>query len=148
MNDFASPGLARGQEGEPGGGENQEPAGTATTSARRWAAWERVVRGFEYSKGKSLPVSSEELKALPLPTAHTVELLGFVNAEEIDALYFDKAYYLGPGKGGEKAYELLRRTLADRGKVGIGKVAIRTREHLVAVRPIGGPLGLQTPYSG
>jgi len=108
--------------------------------------WERVVRGFEYSKGKYLAVSSEELKTLPLPTAHTVELLGFVDAEEIDALYFDKAYYLGPGKGGEKAYELLRRTLADRGKVGIGKVAIRTREHLVAVRPIGGPLVMQTLY--
>ncbi len=108
--------------------------------------WERVVRGFEYAKGKYVPLTNEELKALPLPTARTVELLGFVDAEEIDPLYADKAYYLGPGKGGEKAYELLRRTLEERGKVGIGKVAIRTREHLVAVRPEDDALLMQTLY--
>ncbi len=108
--------------------------------------WERVVRGVEYAKGKYLPLSSEELKALPLPTAHTVELLGFVDSDEIDALYVDKVYFLGPGKGGEKAYELLRRTLGERGKAGIGKVAIRTREHLVAVRPADDALVMQTLY--
>ncbi len=108
--------------------------------------WDRVVRGVEYAKGKFLPLSSEELKALPLPTARTVELLGFVDAEEIDALYYDKTYYLGPGKGGEKAYELLRRTLDEQNKVGLGKVAIRTREHLAAVRPADGALVMQTLY--
>src|SRR4030066_291488 len=142
MNDFASPGWGRDQEGEPGGGENQEPAGTATTSARRWWRWQRGRCG---RSGPARGRSDWGRFRGHLPPAHTVELLGFVDAAEIDALYFDKAYYLGPGKGGEKAYELLRRTLEDRGKVGIGKVAIRTREHLVAVRPIGGPPGMQTP---
>jgi DNA end-binding protein Ku len=115
-------------------------------ATREEVPWERIVRGFEHAKGKYLPLSNEELKALPLPTAHTVELLGFVDAEEIDSRYFDRIYYLGPGKGGEKAYELLRRTLEERGKVGIGKVAIRTREHLIAVRPTAGALMMQTLY--
>jgi len=108
--------------------------------------WERIVRGVEHAKGQYLPLSSEELRTLPLPTAHTVELLGFVDAEEIDPLFFDKAYYLGPGKGGEKAYELLRRTLHERGKAGLGKVAIRTREHLVAIQPRDEVLVMQTLY--
>ncbi|MBI3975806.1 MAG: Ku protein [Armatimonadetes bacterium] len=108
--------------------------------------WERIVRGVEHAKEKYVALTSEELKSLPLPTAHTVELLGFVDAEEISPLYFDKAYYLGPGKGGEKAYELLRRTLEEEGKVGLGKVAIRTREHLAAVRPTDGALVMQTLY--
>jgi len=108
--------------------------------------WERVVRAVEHAKGKYVAFSPQELKALPLPSANTVELLGFVDAEEIDPLLFDKAYYLGPGKGGEKAYSLLRRTLAEEGKVGLGKVAIRTREHLVAVRPRDEALVMQTLF--
>lgn len=108
--------------------------------------WEQVVRGVEHAKGKYLPISSEELKALPLPTAQTVELLGFVDAEEINPLFLDKTYFLGPGKGGEKAYELLRRTLEEEHKVGLGKVAIRTREHLAAVRPVDAALVMQTLY--
>ncbi len=108
--------------------------------------WEQIVRGVEHAKGRYVPISSEELKALPLPTAHTVELLGFVDAEEINPLFLDKTYFLGPGKGGEKAYELLRRTLEEEGKVGLGKVAIRTREHLAAVRSVDGALVMQTLY--
>jgi len=115
-------------------------------ATREEVPWDRIVRGVEHAKGKYVALSGEELKALPLLTAHTVELLGFVEAEEIDSLYYDKAYYLGPGKGGEKAYELLRRTLEEQNKVGIGKVAIRTREHLAAVRPADGALVMQTLY--
>ncbi|HEV8340072.1 MAG TPA: Ku protein [bacterium] len=108
--------------------------------------WEQIVRGVEHAKGRYVPISSEELKALPLPTAHTVELLGFVDADDVNPLFIDKTYFLGPGKGGEKAYELLRHTLEEEGKVGLGKVAIRTREHLAAVRPVDGVLVMQTLY--
>jgi DNA end-binding protein Ku len=106
--------------------------------------WPQIIRGVEYAKGKFVPLSSEELDALPLPTAHTIELSGFVESEEIDPIYFDKVYYLGPGRGGEKAYALLRDALAETGTVGLGKVTIRTREHLAALRPRGRALVVHT----
>lgn len=108
--------------------------------------WERVTRAVEYAPDRFIPISGEELKSLPLPSARTVELAGFVNGAEIDPIYYDKAYYLGPGPGGEKGYVLLREALEEQGKVGLGKVAIRTREHLAAVRPYDGALVLQTLY--
>ncbi|HEV8353085.1 MAG TPA: Ku protein [bacterium] len=109
-------------------------------------AWEDVVRGVEVGKDEFVPVTDEELKALPLPSAHTIELMGFADAEEIDAKYFDALYYLGPGNGGDRAYALLHRVLADSGKVGIGHIMIRMREHLAAVMPTDGVLAVQTLF--
>lgn len=106
--------------------------------------WERIVRGIEYAKGKYVALSDEELKSLPLPSAHTIDILGFVDADQIDPVYFDRAYFLAPDKGGAKAYELLREALAEEHKVALGKVAIRTREHPVAVRPEGRALMMHT----
>lgn len=106
--------------------------------------WPQIVRGVEYARGKFVPLTNEELKALPLPTAHTIELSGFVAADEIDPVYFEKAYYLGPDRGGEKAYALLRDALAETGKAGLGKVTIRTRERIAAVSPRGRTLAMHT----
>lgn len=106
--------------------------------------WERIVHGIEYAKGKYVALSNEELKTLPLPSVHTIDISGFVNAEQIDLVFFDRAYFLGPDKGGAKAYELLREALAEEHKVALGKVAIRTREHPVVVRPEGRALMVQT----
>jgi DNA end-binding protein Ku len=110
--------------------------------------WDKVVRGVEYRKGHFVEVSDKELKALPLPTAGTIEVAGFADSAEIDPRFLDRTYYLGPGQGGAKAYELFRQALAKRGKVAIGKVAIRTREHLAAIYPRDGALVLQTLYYG
>lgn len=106
--------------------------------------WEQVVRGVELARGKFVPVTNEELRKLPLPTLNTVELETFVDAEEIDPVYYDTPYYLGPGKGGEKGYAVLQKALLDRGKVGVGKIALRQREHLVALRSLDDALILQT----
>lgn len=106
--------------------------------------WPEIVRGVEYAKGKFVPLTSEELHALPLPAAHTIELSGFVATDEINPVYFEKAYYLGPDKGGEKAYALLRDALEETGKAGLGKVAIRTRERIAAIRPRERALAMQT----
>ena len=106
--------------------------------------WDRIVRGVEYAKGKYVALSNEELKALPLPSAHTIDISGFVDADRIDPVFFDRAYFLGPDKGGAKAYELLREALVEEHKVALGKVAIRTREYPVAVRPEGRALMMQT----
>ncbi len=106
--------------------------------------WPQIVRGVEYAKNKFVPLSDAELKALPLPTASTIDVSGFVDAGQIDPLYFDRPYFLGPEKRGEKAYELLRQILNDAHKAAIGRVAIRTREHPVAIRPEGRALIMQT----
>jgi DNA end-binding protein Ku len=106
--------------------------------------WERIVHGVKYAKGKYVALSNEELKALPLPSAHTIDISGFVDAEQIDPVFFDRPYFLSPDKGGAKAYELLREALVEEHKAALGKVAIRTREHLVIVRPEDRALVMQT----
>lgn len=108
--------------------------------------WEDVVRGVEVKKDEFVPVTDEELKTLPLPSAHTVELVGFVEAGDVDPKYFDSLYYLGPGSGGDRAYALLHRVLSESGKIGIGRIMIRMREHLAAVVPKDGALAVQTLF--
>ncbi|HLW48482.1 MAG TPA: Ku protein [bacterium] len=108
--------------------------------------WNQVVRGVEYAKGRYVTLTKEELDALPLPSAHTIDLFGFPSRGEVDPLLFDRAYYAGPGEGGQKAYGLLREALEKLDKVGVGKVAMRTREHLAVLRPHGRILVLHTLY--
>jgi DNA end-binding protein Ku len=108
--------------------------------------WNRVVRGVEVSKRRYVPLSREELASLPLPSAHTIDLFGFVEAGEVDPLLFDTTYYVAAGEGGAKAYELLRKGLEKLDKVGAGKIALRTREHLAVLRPHGRRLLLHTVY--
>jgi DNA end-binding protein Ku len=97
--------------------------------------WERIVHGVEYARGKYLALDDKDLKSLPLPTANTVDIFGFVDAGEVDPLFYDRPYFLGPDKGAAKAYELLRQTLEHEKKLALGKVTLRNREHLVEVRP-------------
>jgi DNA end-binding protein Ku len=108
--------------------------------------WDQVVRGVEVAKRRYVPLSREELAELPLPSAKTIDLVGFVGADEVDPLLFESAYYVGPGEGGGKAYELLRDALRKLGKVGVGKIALRTREHLAVLRPHGRMLLLHTVH--
>lgn len=108
--------------------------------------WNRIVRGVEVSKHRYLPLSREELAALPLPSVHTIDLVSFADADQVDPLLFDTAYYAAPGEGGEKAYALLRDALDKLGKAGVGKIALRMREHLAVLRPHGRVLALHTMY--
>jgi DNA end-binding protein Ku len=105
--------------------------------------WNEIVKGYEYSKGKYVVVTPEELAKVKTPSSKAVEMTDFVKSEEIDPRYFDTPYYLVPQKGGEKAYALLREALANTDMVGIGKLTLRQKEHLVAVRPIGDALVLE-----
>jgi DNA end-binding protein Ku len=105
--------------------------------------WNEIVKGYEYSKGKYVVVSSEELAKVKTPSSKAVEMMDFVKSDEIDPRYFDTPYYLVPQKGGEKPYALLREALQRTDMVGIGKLTLRQKEHLVAVRPIGDALVLE-----
>jgi len=106
--------------------------------------WDEVVRGFEYAKGNYVPVSEEDLDHLPVKTVHTVDISDFVKLEEVDPIYYDKAYYLAPEETGAKAFVLLRQALEQTGRAAVAKVAIRDKESLCLVRPYQDVLTLET----
>lgn len=108
--------------------------------------WNDVVRGFEYAKGKFVPMTDEELANVPLDTAGTVSVSAFVDLAEIDPIYYERSYYLAPDEGGQKAFRLLHDTLHESSKIAVGKVVIREKEHLVSVRPYNGAMVMATLF--
>ncbi len=107
---------------------------------------EEVVRGFEIEKGRYVPLEDEDLDRLDIELTHSIDICDFVSLEEIDPVFFRKAYYLLPAKGAEKPYRLLVRALDETGKVGIAKVVIRNKQHLACLRTYDGVLLLETMY--
>lgn len=107
---------------------------------------EEIVRGYEYEKGKYVIMKDEDFESIPLETTKTVEILNFVNLEEIDPIYFDKSYYLAPGDGGQKAYELLKTAMQDSGRVAVAKVVIRSKESLAALRVYRDVIVMETMF--
>src|SRR3981081_3786209 len=118
---------------------------------KRWCAaedrevpQEELVKAFEISKDQYVEITDEDLEKLPLPARHTIELSAFVKAEEIDPIYYDKSYYLEPEETGLKPYALLMGVLQTKGVTGVASIALRNKESLCALRPIGGSLRLET----
>ena len=99
-------------------------------------AWEDLVKGYEYQKGRYVVLTKDDFKAAALEKDRRVQVSDFVPIESIDDRYFDHPYYLLPDKGGEHAYAIFRDALQKTGRVGIGKVVIRERQHLVAVESL------------
>lgn len=97
--------------------------------------WNEIVRGYEYAQGSYVILSDEDLKRANPVATQTIDITDFVDAAEINPVYFDKPYYLAPDKKGTKGYALLREALRRSGKVGIATVVIRTRQYLAAVLP-------------
>lgn len=97
--------------------------------------WEQIVKGYEYEKGKFVIIKEEDFARVDVEATQTVDIINFVSLAEVDPLLFYKPYYLEVGKGGDKAYVLLRDALLDTGKIAIAKVVIRARQHLAAVKP-------------
>jgi DNA end-binding protein Ku len=105
--------------------------------------WDDIVKGYEYEDGEYVVLGEADFKRANVEATQTVEILSFVDAAQIHAVYFDTPYYLAPAKKAEKGYALLRDTLVRTGKVGIAKVVIRTREHIAALVPFGPMLVLE-----
>ena len=105
-----------------------------------------VVRGFEIEKGRYVPIEDEDLDRLDIELTHSIDICDFVDLDEIDPIFYRKAYYLLPDDGAEKPYRLLVRALEETGKVGVAKVVIRNKQHLAALRPYDGVLLLETMY--
>ena len=104
---------------------------------------ERVVKGYEVAPDEYVVMTNDEIKAADQPARKAIELQDFVPAGDIDPVYFDKPYHLGPQDGAEEAYALLVAALEKAGRVGIGRVVLRAREQLVSVRPVDGALRMQ-----
>jgi DNA end-binding protein Ku len=105
--------------------------------------WGEIVKGYEYSKGKFVVVTDEEIKAAAGENSHVLEILDFVAQDEIDPRYFDTPYYVVPQKGGDRAYALLREAMKKTGTVGVGKFAMRQKEQLASIKAIDDALVLE-----
>ena len=99
-----------------------------------------IVKGFEYEKDKYVVVDDEEIKKVAPKTAKTMEVLEFVQSADVDPIYYESSYYLAPDEAGEKPYALLFEALRKTGCVGVAKIAMHNREHIVILRP--GPQGI------
>ncbi len=97
--------------------------------------WDQIVKGYEYEKGKFVIMKEEDFARVDVEATQTVDIINFVDLADVDPLLFYKPYYLEVGKGGDKAYVLLRDALMDTEKIAIAKVVIRARQHLAAVKP-------------
>jgi DNA end-binding protein Ku len=105
-----------------------------------------TVRGYEYAKEQYIVLNDEDFKKVPLKTAHSIGILGFVSAQEIDPLYFQSSHYLEPESLGVKPFSLLNSALTQTKRVGIAKVTFQRKEHLCALRPLGSIMVLHSLY--
>lgn len=106
---------------------------------------EEIVKAYEYSKNKFVVLDDEELEKLRKENEDkSVEIIEFVNLDEIDPIYFERSYFMAPDSGGGKAYALLRKALSDSGKIGVAKITIRSKEQLAIVRVYGETLLMET----
>ena len=105
---------------------------------------DRIQKGYEISKGKYVVVEADELASLAPKASHTIDIEEFIDLSEIDPVYFEQPYYLVPDEKGKKAYRLLVDAMSELNKVAIGRIVIRAKERLVAIRPLDGLLCVET----
>jgi DNA end-binding protein Ku len=105
--------------------------------------WGEIVRAYETGKDEYVVLSDEELKAANVRATQTIEILGFIDEDDVDPMFYDRPYYVGQTRKGSKAYALLRDTLKRTKKAGLARVVIRTRQHLAVLRPVGDLLVLE-----
>jgi len=96
-------------------------------------AWEELVKGYEYQKGRFVVLTKEDFQHAALEKSRTVDIRNFVKGDEIDDRFFETSYYLTPAKGGERAYALLREAIRETGLVGIATIVLREAQHLAAL---------------
>jgi DNA end-binding protein Ku len=104
---------------------------------------DQMVKGYEFAKDQYVTFTDEELKAMAEESSKTIEITEFVPVSKVDPVYFEGAYYIGPDKGGEKAYKLLAEAMRQTGRSALAKWAARGKQYLVLMRPIEGGLVMQ-----
>jgi DNA end-binding protein Ku len=106
--------------------------------------YDEIIKAYEITPGQYVPLSKEEMASMAPEKTRAIDVQDFVDLEEIDPIYFDSPYYLGPADGAEKAYSLLAAAMKASGKVAIARFVFRNKEHLAAIRTTGGVLTLTT----
>ena len=106
--------------------------------------WEAIVKGYEYARGQFIVLTPEDFEKAALKKDRVIDIQDFVAAEAIDDRFFDKPYYLLPGKGGAVAYALLREAIKASGQIGVAKFVLRTKGRLAAIEALGDALVLST----
>jgi DNA end-binding protein Ku len=107
-------------------------------------AYEQIVKGYEIGPDRYVTITPEELESLEPQKTRTIDIEDFVDLEDIDPMFYDHPYYLAPDTGAAKAYRLLVDAMEDSGKVAVARVVLRSKEHLVAIRPRSGVLAMET----
>jgi DNA end-binding protein Ku len=125
---------------------NMKPVGVKryNKETEKEVGWDDIVKGYEYEKERYVVLTDEDFKRANVKGTQTVDIVAFVDAEEVAPTYFETPYYLVPDKRGEKGYALLRETLTATHKIGIATVVIRTRQYLAALIPSGDVMVLNT----
>jgi DNA end-binding protein Ku len=108
--------------------------------------WNETVRGYEYAKGEYVKLTPEDFEQLPLPSRHVIDLSAFVEAAEIDPVYYERSYYLAPDERAEKPYALLMKAMERKHLTAVATITIRNKEQLCAIRPKDGAMMLETLY--
>lgn len=98
---------------------------------------DEIARGYEFEKGKYVIIEDKDLENIPDKTARTIDIIDFVDLKDIDPIFYDHSYFLGPEDTGQKAYILLRKAMEEGGKIAIAKVVIRSKQSLACIRPYG-----------
>ncbi len=106
--------------------------------------YEEIIKAYEITPGQYVPISKDEMSSMAPEKTRAIDVQDFVDLEEIDPIYFDSPYYLGPADGAEKAYSLLAAAMEASGKVAIARFVFRNKEHLAAIRTSAGVLTLTT----
>src|SRR5919198_5610632 len=106
--------------------------------------YEEIVKGYEVAPEQYVVLTRDELEELDPKKTRAIEIQDFVDLDEIDPIYFDHPYYLGPDKGAEKPYALLVKAMSDERKVAVARFVLRNREYLAAIRPMGKVLTMAT----
>lgn len=125
---------------------NMKPVGVKryNKETEKEVGWDDIVKGYEYEKERYVVLTDEDFKRANVKATQTIDIVAFVDAEEVAPTYFETPYYLVPDKRGEKGYALLRETLKATHKIGIATVVIRTRQYLAALIPSGDVMVLNT----
>ena len=106
--------------------------------------WDDIVKGYEVAKGQYIVLTPEDFEKAALKKDRVIDIQDFVKSEAIDDRFFDKPYYLLPGKGGDRAYALLREAIKSSGQIGVAKFVLRSKQRLAAIEAIGDALVLST----
>ncbi|MBY0358244.1 MAG: Ku protein [Candidatus Obscuribacterales bacterium] len=115
-------------------------------SCDREISWDEIEKGYEYAKGQYVAISAEDMENLPLPSKEVISVSSFASESEIDPIYFEKSYLLEVDQAGARPFALFLQALQEKGMTGVATVALRTKERLCLLRPLGDLLILSTLY--